>query len=158
FVYMGQREKNRWGPPCKLRAGPGADFIKPFAIWAARRLRRRSDPHDEVSALDLRPQLRRRLFPFVDPRHVDERHGRMPFQFEKIFGSPRSRRQGPDGASGLLRQCIQKTRFSRIDLSDQNDPHWRDWPDRVGDVALSRGADLLVREGEAAGIELYRSA
>src|SRR5258708_6559607 len=79
----------------------------------------------------------------------------MPFRFEKVFRGTRSHRQGPDGASDLLCERIHKTRFSRINLSDQNDPHRRGWLDSVGHVALLRGADLRVREYQSAGVEFY---
>jgi hypothetical protein len=85
FIYVWQRQKNGWGPPCELRGGPRANVIKHLAIWAASRLRRRGDPHYEVGTLGLRSQVRRRSCAVIEPRHVNDRHGWMPFRFEKVF-------------------------------------------------------------------------
>jgi hypothetical protein len=62
---MRKRQNNRRGPSRKLGVRPSAKIIEPFAIRAARRLRRGGDPHDEVGALGLYQQLGRRVGAFV---------------------------------------------------------------------------------------------
>ena len=151
---MCQRQKNGRGPSRKLGVGPSAKIIEPFAIRAARRLRRGGDPHDEVGALGLYQQLRRRLCALVKTGHVNEHHARTPVEIEQVFRGTRRCRQRSDGAPYLLCQCIQEARLSRVDLADQDDPYWHDGLSGGGHVTLPRGAQVLVRQRKSTGVEV----
>src|SRR5262249_60645450 len=54
--------------------------------------------------------------------------------------------------------AVEQARFSRVDLCDRTDPPRRGWGRPPGHVAPPRGADLLARECEPAGVKLYASA
>src|ERR1041385_5770873 len=83
-------------PACQLSRSPGAEIIEALTARAARGLRCRGNPNDEVSPLSLRQQLQRTAI--AEPWHVDEQHGRTSFQFELVFSRARGGRQRPHSA------------------------------------------------------------
>jgi hypothetical protein len=115
-------------------------------------LSRRNDPQHKVSPLGLPQQLRRCVV--TETRHVNEQHGRTPFQFEPVFSDARGGRHRSHRTPRLLCQRIHQARFSGIDLADQNDPHRPRRLRRSGGICHRRGAQLFVRQGKPARVEV----
>jgi hypothetical protein len=50
-----------------------------------------------------------------------------------------------DGASDLLRERIHETRFPSIDLSDQNDPRWREVASAIASTSVQASCSMAFQ-------------